>query len=88
MTNAVFPTFQTQYILDFSSAIRCEHWDLPNTEIFQSKDVASVPFALCFPDFNLISGFFAISLCQATIAKRLRLHAHDHIHELFNKNSI
>jgi hypothetical protein len=41
MANTVFPTFQTLYtgILDFSSA---EHWDLPNTEILQSKDVASV----------------------------------------------
>jgi hypothetical protein len=33
--------FQTHYIIDFSSANRSEHWDLPNTEIFQSKDVAS-----------------------------------------------
>jgi hypothetical protein len=43
MTNTVFPTFQTGYILDFLSAIYsiAEHWDLPNTEIFQSKDVAS-----------------------------------------------
>jgi hypothetical protein len=42
MTNTVFPAFQTQYILDFSSASRiAEHWDLPNTEKFQSKDVAS-----------------------------------------------
>jgi hypothetical protein len=43
MTNTVFPTFQTQYILDFSSANSAvaEHWDLPKTEIFQSKDVAS-----------------------------------------------
>jgi hypothetical protein len=39
MPNTVFPTFLAQYILDFSSA---EHWDLPNTEIFQFKDVASV----------------------------------------------
>jgi hypothetical protein len=43
MTNTVFPTFQTQYILNFSSASRStEHWDLPNTEIFQSKDIASL----------------------------------------------
>jgi hypothetical protein len=44
MTNTAFPTFQTQYILNFSTASRSgTHWDLPNTEIFQSKDVASVP---------------------------------------------
>jgi hypothetical protein len=44
MTKSVFPTFQT-HILDFSSAIsNAEHWDLPNTEIFQSKDVASAFF--------------------------------------------
>jgi hypothetical protein len=43
MTNTVFQMFQTQYILDFSSASRSEtHWDLPNMEIFQSKDVPSV----------------------------------------------
>jgi hypothetical protein len=41
MTNTVLPTFQTQYILDFSSASRrgtlgfAEHF-------FQYKDVASV----------------------------------------------
>jgi hypothetical protein len=39
MTNTVFPRFQTQYILDFSSASR----SLGNTGICQkqSKDVAS-----------------------------------------------
>jgi hypothetical protein len=37
MSNTAIPTFQTQYILNFSSA----SWDLPNTEIFQAKDVAS-----------------------------------------------
>jgi hypothetical protein len=64
MTNTVFPTFQTQYILDFSTAshsttLGCsakfylgEIWvdyvrnvckkNLPNTEIFQSKDFATV----------------------------------------------
>jgi hypothetical protein len=43
MTNTDFPTFQTQYIPDFSSASRiAEYWDLPNTEIFKSKYVASV----------------------------------------------
>jgi hypothetical protein len=41
MAHTVFPTFQTQYILEFSSASRSrEHWDLSNTEIFLSKDVA------------------------------------------------
>jgi hypothetical protein len=43
MTNIVFPMNQTQYILDFLSASRSrEHWNLPNTEIFKSKDAASV----------------------------------------------
>jgi hypothetical protein len=48
MTNTVFLTFQTIYILDFSSESR-ENWDLPNTEIFQSKDIASGQdlFAVC-----------------------------------------
>jgi hypothetical protein len=42
MTNTVFPTFQTQYILHFSSAKpKLNTWILPNTEIFQSKEVAS-----------------------------------------------
>jgi hypothetical protein len=41
MVNTVFTIFQTKYFLDFSSASRTEHWDLPNTVIFQSKDVAS-----------------------------------------------
>jgi hypothetical protein len=37
-----FPTFQTQYISSNShQQAVAEHWDLPNTEIFQSKDVAS-----------------------------------------------
>jgi hypothetical protein len=40
MTNTVFLTFQTQYILLFSSASR-GGWDLPNTEIFHYKDVTS-----------------------------------------------
>jgi hypothetical protein len=31
--------FQTQYIFDQQACT--EHWDLPNTEIFKSKDVAS-----------------------------------------------
>jgi hypothetical protein len=42
MNSTVFPTFQTQYILHFSSASRSGTRDLPNTEIFQSKDVATV----------------------------------------------
>jgi hypothetical protein len=42
MTNTVFPTFPTQYILDLSSTSRSGTGILPNTEIFQSKDVASV----------------------------------------------
>jgi hypothetical protein len=44
MTNAAFPTFQTQNILNIShhQAV-AEHWDLPNTEIFKSKDIASDP---------------------------------------------
>jgi hypothetical protein len=43
MTKTVFPTFQTQYILNFSWASGIvKHWDLTNTKIFQSEDVASV----------------------------------------------
>jgi hypothetical protein len=41
MTNTVFQTFQTQYIHQQAVA---EHWDLPNTEIFQSKVVTSGVF--------------------------------------------
>jgi hypothetical protein len=42
MTNAVFPTFQTQYILDVSSAIHSGKVGFAkHCEIFQSKDVAS-----------------------------------------------
>jgi hypothetical protein len=44
MTNTVFPTFQTQYILGFSSASRRGTLGFsknPNTQIFPSKDVAS-----------------------------------------------
>jgi hypothetical protein len=41
MINTVFQTFQTQYNPDFSSARRSGTLDAPNTEIFQSKDVAS-----------------------------------------------
>jgi hypothetical protein len=38
MTNTVIPTFQSQYILDFSSEAIAEHWDLPNTKMsFQNK---------------------------------------------------
>jgi hypothetical protein len=47
MANTVFPTFQTQYILDFSSASRSGTLGLPNTEIFPSKDVAS--------DFSIVT---------------------------------
>jgi hypothetical protein len=42
MTNTVFPRFQTQYI-SHQQAV-AEHWDLPNTEILQSKDVASAHY--------------------------------------------
>jgi hypothetical protein len=43
MTNTVFPTFLTQYTVSLISHQQpvAEHWDLPNNEIFQSKDVAS-----------------------------------------------
>jgi hypothetical protein len=43
MTKTVFPLFQTQYAVSSISNQQAvaEHWDLPNTEIFQSKDVAS-----------------------------------------------
>jgi hypothetical protein len=46
MTHTVFPTFQTQYTVSWISYQQAvaEHWDLPNTEIFLSKDVASVQF--------------------------------------------
>jgi hypothetical protein len=42
MTNTVFTTFQTQYILDFSSASRSGTLGFAKHEIFTSKDVASV----------------------------------------------
>jgi hypothetical protein len=38
-------TFQTQYCILSSISHQqavAKHWDLPNTEIFQSKDVTSV----------------------------------------------
>jgi hypothetical protein len=41
MTDTVSSTFQTQNILDFSSARLTKQWDLQNTEIFPYKDVAS-----------------------------------------------
>jgi hypothetical protein len=43
MTNTVFPTFQTQYCIYLISheQAAAEYWDLPNTEILQSIDVAS-----------------------------------------------
>jgi hypothetical protein len=37
VSNSIFPQF-------FISGAIAEHWDLPNNEIFQSKDVASVYF--------------------------------------------
>jgi hypothetical protein len=38
MTNTVFTTIHTQYIIDFSSASSiAKHWDLPNTEISSLK---------------------------------------------------
>jgi hypothetical protein len=44
MTNTVFPTLQTQYGISSISHQQAiaEHWGLPNNEIFQSKDVASL----------------------------------------------
>jgi hypothetical protein len=58
MTNTVFPTFQTQYIVDFSSAIFIvEHWDLTNTEIFKSKDVASDVLQLVDKHFKTLVVF-------------------------------
>jgi hypothetical protein len=44
MTNTVFPTFQTQYILDFSSASCSGTRGIAKN--FQSKNVATVLFAL------------------------------------------
>jgi hypothetical protein len=43
MTNTVSPTSQTQYRIYSISHLQAlaEHWDLLNTEIFQSKDGAS-----------------------------------------------
>jgi hypothetical protein len=43
MANTVFPTFQTQYSISAISHQQAvaEHWNLPNTGIFQSKDVVS-----------------------------------------------
>jgi ABC-type anion transport system duplicated permease subunit len=44
MTFTVLTTIQTQYSIYSISHQKAvaEHWDLPNTEIFQSHDVASV----------------------------------------------
>jgi hypothetical protein len=44
MTNTVFPTFQTQSILDFSSVSYSEHWDLPrfSMQSMYTVDAASV----------------------------------------------
>jgi hypothetical protein len=39
MTKTVFPTFQINAV-DQQAVVK--DWDMPNTEIFQSKDVASV----------------------------------------------
>jgi hypothetical protein len=47
MTNIDFPTIQNSIPTGISSISHqqamAEHWDLPNTEVFQSIDVASVP---------------------------------------------
>jgi hypothetical protein len=40
MTKTVFPTFQTQLSSISHQEASAKHWDLANTEIFQSKDVA------------------------------------------------
>jgi hypothetical protein len=41
MTNAVFQNFKLKISSISHQQAVAEHWDLPNTEIFQSKDVAS-----------------------------------------------
>jgi hypothetical protein len=41
MTNTVFQRFKLNISLIFHQQALAEHRDLPNTEIFQSKDVAS-----------------------------------------------
>jgi hypothetical protein len=41
MTNSVFQRFKLNISLMSPQQAGAEHWDLPNTKIFQSKDVAS-----------------------------------------------
>jgi hypothetical protein len=67
MANTVFPTFQTQYILNFSSA---SHRGLlgagKNTEIFQSEDVASemsLSHMFCFYCETVFASWQATHLC-------------------------
>jgi hypothetical protein len=42
MTNTVFQRFKLNISSVTHQQAVAEHWDLPNTEIYQSKDVASV----------------------------------------------
>jgi hypothetical protein len=42
MTNTVFQRFKLNISSISHQQAGAEHWDWPNTEIFQSKDVASV----------------------------------------------
>jgi hypothetical protein len=42
MTNTVFQHFKLNISSISHQQAVAEHWDLPNTEIFQSKDIASV----------------------------------------------
>jgi hypothetical protein len=52
MINIIFPTFKTQYILDFSHQQAVYSGTLgfaKHTEIFQSQDVASVYADICQP---------------------------------------
>jgi hypothetical protein len=54
MTNTVFPT--------------AEHWDLPNTEIFLSKDVAS-GFPLKMKPFSFFLDKFRLEFSENLILK-------------------
>jgi hypothetical protein len=44
-----FQRFKHMVSLISHQQAEAEHWDLPNTEIFQSKDVASAIYKIKFP---------------------------------------
>jgi hypothetical protein len=52
MTNTVFMIFKLNMCSISSQQAVAEQWDLPSTEIFQSKDVALVLKSTCYYDSN------------------------------------